>query len=104
MPSFVYIPTDIYSKPLYTNQTVLRICEDFFFCFFSKEKVPYHILLEMVEVDDEITNSKRESFHTKKVLKHEENKLIIQEFNDEKDDQFSALKDFFCSLFFKTQV
>jgi len=90
LPSFVYIPSDIYSKSLNTKQTVLRICEDFSFCFFSKERVPFHLLIEIFETDEEILTSSRDSHHSnsksyngKKILKHEENKLILQEFKEE---------------------
>ena len=49
LPGSVYIPIDLIGKNANIKQTVLRICEDYAFCLSSKERVPFHILLEVME-------------------------------------------------------
>ncbi len=52
LPSNVYIPIDTLGKNEYIKQNVLKICDEKVFCLSSKEKVPFHILIEVEEIDD----------------------------------------------------
>lgn len=58
LPSAVYIPIDLIGKNANIKQTVLRICEDYAFCLSSKERVPFHILVEVMETKIPVESSK----------------------------------------------
>jgi hypothetical protein len=63
LPANVYIPIDTIGKGGHIKQSVLRICDDNVLCLNSKERVPFHILLEIEEIcnggddtDEEVDN------------------------------------------------
>lgn len=58
LPGSVYIPIDLIGKNSNIKQTVLRICEDYAFCLSSKERVPFHILVEVMETKKVVPNNK----------------------------------------------
>jgi hypothetical protein len=57
LPGSVYIPIDLIGKNSNIKQTVLRICEDYAFCLSSKERVPFHILVEVMETKQVVPNN-----------------------------------------------
>ena len=58
LPGAVYIPIDLIGTSSDIKQTVLRICEEYAFCLSSKERVPLHILVEVMETKIPVRHSK----------------------------------------------
>jgi Phosphatidylinositol 3- and 4-kinase len=56
LPASVYVPIDLLGKSSIIKESVLRICEDYAFCLSSKQRVPFHILIEALEIKDSMKN------------------------------------------------
>ena len=101
LPGAIYIPIDLIGKSLNISQTVLRICEEYALCLSSKERVPFHILIEVIETKTPVSNSKLSfsPFGISNLLNtHQEENIkkeyhIIHKISDEKIIEISINKD-----------
>lgn len=62
LPADVYIPIDLIGKDPNITQHVLKIREEYSLCLSSKERVPFHILVELIEEVDETNKKEDEHF------------------------------------------
>jgi hypothetical protein len=97
LPADVYLPIELLGKSTKIKQQVLRICDTNIFCLNSKERVPFHILVEVEETHDYLNdsgtnNSQYSDFNN---YHDEDNKMIVIR---RKKKQENNNKSFFSSL------
>ncbi len=84
LPANVYIPIDTIGKRDHIKQTVLRICEDNIICLTSKERVPFHILIEVEEMRNGMDQSDDEMDDEQYLLKKQ---IYNNYYNKRKSDK-----------------
>jgi hypothetical protein len=79
LPADVYLPVELVGKSRKIKQQVLRICENSMFCLNSKERVPFHILIEVEEIHEYLNDSSSSSsqYSDFNINTPEDNKLLV---------------------------
>jgi hypothetical protein len=77
LPSDVYLPSELVGKSRKIKQQVIRICENNMFCLNSKERVPFHILIEVDEVHEYLNDSDGSQYSDFNLNTPDDNKLIV---------------------------